>query len=96
MMKRMRITSQSQTDEESRIDDEEDGLNGDDLDGEGPTGGAGDELLNDDSGPVEYDAAPELVNTEGPGVGRSENPGVGGTESIGVDQAEDEMIHQDG
>ena len=30
---------ESQTDEESRIDDEEDGLNGDDLDGEGHTGG---------------------------------------------------------
>ena len=91
---------ESQTDEESRIDDEEVGLNGDDLDGEGSTGGGGggggDELLNDDSGPVEYDAAPELVNTEGPGEGRSENPGVGGTESIGVDQAEDEVIPQDG
>ena len=29
----------SQIDEESHIDDEEDGLYGDDLDGEGPTGG---------------------------------------------------------
>ena len=86
----------SRTDEESRIDDDEDGSNGDNLDDEGPTEGDGDELLNDDNGPWEYDAAPELVNTEGLGVGRYENSGVGGTESIGVDQAEDEMIHQDG
>ena len=86
----------SQTDEESCIDDDEDGSNGDNLDNEGPTEGDGDELLNDDNGPWEYDAAPELVNTEGLGGGRSENSGVCGTESIGVDQAEDEMIHQDG
>ena len=58
-------------------------------------GGGGDELLNDNCGPVEYDDAPELVNAEGPVVG-SENPGVDGTGSIGVEQAENEMIHQDG
>ena len=87
---------ESQTDEESCIDDDEDGSNGDNLDDEGPTEGDGDELLNDENGPWEYDAAPESVNTEGLGAGRSENSGVSGTESIGVDQAEDEMIHQDG
>ena len=59
-------------------------------------GGAGGELLNDNSGPVDYDAAPELVNAEGPGVGGSGNPGVDGTGSIGVEHAEDAMIHQDG
>ena len=94
---------ESQTDEESRIDDDKDGSNGDNLDDEDPTEGDGDELLNDENedaqdenDPWEYDAAPELVNTEGPGAGRSENSGVSGTESIGVDQAEDEMIHQEG
>ena len=87
---------ESQTDEESRIDDDEDGSNGDNLNDEGPTEGDSDELLNDDNGSLEYDATPELVNTKGLGVGMSENSGVGGTKSLGVDQAEDEMIHQDG
>ena len=76
--------------------DEEDDVYGDDLDGEGPTGGNGDEPLNDNSGPVSYDVAPELTNVEGPGVGGSGNPGVDDTESIGVGHAEDEVHHQDG
>ena len=86
----------SQSDEESQIDDEEDGEYRDDLDGEGPTGGNEDEPLNDNSGPMSYDVTPELVNVEGPGVGGSGNPGVDDAGSIGVDHAEDEVLHQDG
>ena len=86
----------SQSDEESHIDDEEDDVHGADLDSEGPTGGDGDEPLNDNSGPVSYDGVPELMNAEGPGAGGPGNPGVDDTGSIGVGHAEDEALHQDG